>query len=111
MNDFSDEHASILSRRMERETISLSKSEFKKKANELSESAKKILRLRAGKLYSDELTKAGFQEVEVLTLLLEREDKRLSEWRQSIENIRSGVAKHQNDLNCDVNKIGNLNLK
>ena len=78
MNDFSHEHASILSRRMERETISLSKSEFKKKANELSESAKNILRLRVGQHYSDELTKSGFQEVEVLELLLEREDKHLS---------------------------------
>ena len=96
MNDFSDEHASILSRRMERETISLSKSEFKKKAHELSESAKKSLRLRIGQHYSDELTKAGFQEVEVLTLLLEREDKLLSEWRQSIEKIRSGVDGLQN---------------
>ena len=96
MNDFSHEHASILSRRMERETISLSKSEFKKKANELSESAKKSLRLRIGQHYSDELTKAGFQEVEVLSLLLEREDKLLSEWRQAIEKIRSGVDGLQN---------------
>ena len=31
------------------------------------------------------------QEVEVLELLLEREDKRLSEWRQAMDKIRSGV--------------------
>jgi len=91
MNDFSAEHAFVLSMRMERETISLSKSEFKKKAHELSESAKKLLRLRIGQHYSDELTKAGLQEVEVLELLLEREDKYLSDWRQAMDNIRSGV--------------------
>ena len=87
MNDFSAEHAFVLSMRMERETISLSKGEYKKKAHELSESAKKLLRLRIGQHYSDELTKAGLQEVEVL----EREDKYLSDWRQAIENIRSGA--------------------
>ncbi len=96
MNDFSVEHASVLSLRMERETISLSKSEYKKKANELSESAKKSLGLRIGQHYSDELTKAGLQEVEVLALLLEKEDKQLSEWRQSMEKIRSGVDSLQN---------------
>ena len=93
MNDFSAEHASVLSLRMERETISLSKGEYKKKANELSESAKKLLRLRIGQHYSDELTKAGLQEVEVLALLLEKEDKQLSEWRQSVDKIRARNTK------------------
>jgi len=90
MNQLSSAYADTLSMRMEREMISRPKSEYIKKANELSELAKKSLGLRVGQHYSDELTRAGFQEVEVLALLLEREGARLSEWRQAIEKIRAG---------------------
>ena len=71
--------------------MSQSKDEYKKKATELSESDKKSLALIIGRHYSDELTRAGLQEAEVLALLLEREDKLLSEWRQAMDKIRSGV--------------------
>ena len=91
MNDFSAEYAAVISMRTERELISLSKGEYKKKKNEFSASAKKSLRLAVGPRYFDELTKAGHEEVAVLELLLEREDKRLSEWRQAMDKIRSGV--------------------
>ena len=91
MNDFSAEYAAILSMRTERELISLSKGEYKKRGSEFSASAKKSLRLTVGPRYADELTKAGHEEVAVLELLLEREDKRLSEWRQAMDKIRSGV--------------------
>ena len=36
-------------------------------------------------------TEVGDGKVEVLELLLEREDKRLSEWRRAMDKIRSGV--------------------
>ncbi len=90
MNKFKSEYASVLSMRMECEMMSLSKDEYKKKATELSESDKKSLALIIGRHYSDELTRAGLQEVEVLALLLEREDAHLSEWRLAIEKIRAG---------------------
>ena len=57
MHKFKSEYASVLSMRMECEMMSLSKDEYKKKATELSESAKKSLGLRIKQHYSEELTK------------------------------------------------------
>ena len=90
MNKLSSEYASVLSTRTECKMMSQSKDEYKKKATELSESAKKSLGLRIGQHYSDELTRAGLQEVEVLALLLEREDAHLAEWRHAMERMRAG---------------------
>ena len=88
MNDFNAEYAAVLSTPMGREKISLLKGEYLQQAKALSESDAKNLVSRIGRHYFDELTRAGFPEVEVLALLLEREDKQLREWRQAIDKIR-----------------------
>ncbi len=89
MNDFTAEYAAVLSMQTGCETISLTQGEYLQKANELSESAVTGVVLRIGSPYFDELTKAGFQEVAVLALLLKREDEQLNEWRQTLAKIRS----------------------
>ena len=89
MNDFNAEYAAVLSTRMGREKISLLKCEYLQKAKALSESDAKNLVSRIGRHYFDELTRAGFPEVEVLALLLERDDERLNAWRQAVDRIRA----------------------
>ena len=93
MNDFSSENAAVLPMRMEREMISLPKSEYLQMAKGLPELAAKKLVLRFGKKYFDELTATGVQEVEVLALLLEMEDEQLNEWRQAMDKIRARNTK------------------
>jgi len=93
MNDFSAEHAAVLSMRMEREMINLPKSEYLRIAKGLPELAAKKLVLRFGKKYFDELTATGVQEVEALALLLEMEDEQLKEWRQAMDKIRARNTK------------------
>jgi len=93
MNDFSAEHAAVLSIRMERETISLPKGQYLQMAKGLPELASKNLVLRFGRKYFDELTTTGIQEVEVLALLLEMEDEQLKEWRQAMDKIRARNTK------------------
>jgi len=89
MNDFTAEYATVLSMQKGCETMSLTHGEYLQKANELSAPAVNNLVARIGLHYSDELTKSGFQEVEVLALLLKREDEHLNEWRQTLAKIRS----------------------
>ena len=93
MNDFSAEHAAVLSMRMERKTFSLPNGEYLQNAKGLSESASKNLVLRCGQKYFDKLTTTGIQEVEALALLLEMEDEQLNEWRQAINKIRARNTK------------------
>ncbi len=93
MNDFSAEHASVLSLKMELETISLPKGKYLQMAKGLSELAAKKLVLRFGRKKFDELTTTGIQEVEVLALLLEMEDEQLNEWRGAIVKIRARKTK------------------
>ncbi len=93
MNDFSAEHASVLSLKMELETISLPKGKYLQMAKGLPELASKKLVLRFGQEYFDELTTTGIQEVEALALLLEMEDEQLKEWRQAMVKIRARNTK------------------
>ena len=89
MNDFGAEYAAVLPTRMGREKIGRLKREYLQKAKELSESDSKNLVSRIGRHYFDELTTAGIQEVEVLALLLERDDEQLNAWRQAVDRIRA----------------------
>ena len=100
MNDFYTEHAAVFSMVMERGTNGLPKGEYLKKASALSESASKDLALRIGRHFSDELTKAGLQDVEALALALEREDEQLNEWRLALAKIRAESRRksHQTNL-------------
>ena len=93
MNDFSAEHAAVLSMRMERKTFSLPKGQYLQMAKRLPELASKKLVLRFGQKYFEELTITGIQEVEVLALLLEMEDEQLNEWRQAMDKIRARNTK------------------
>jgi hypothetical protein len=70
--------------------IGLLKREYLQKAKELSESDSKNLVSRIGRHYFDELTRAGFPEVAMLALLLERDGEQLNEWRQAVDKIRAG---------------------
>ena len=63
MNDFSAEHTAVISMRMERETISLSKGQYLQMAKGLPEFAAKKLVLRFGKKYFDELTITGIKKI------------------------------------------------
>ena len=90
MNDFNAEYAAVLSTPMGREKISLLKREYLQKAKALSESDAKNLVSRIGRHYFDELTRAGFPEVEVLALLLERDGEQLNAWRHAVDRIRAG---------------------
>ena len=93
MDNFNAEYESVLSTRIERETISLPKGEYLQMAKGLPELASKKLVLRFGQEYFDELTTTGIQDVEVLALLLEMEDEQLREWRQAIVKIRARKTK------------------
>ena len=93
MDNFNAEYESVLSTRIERETISLPKGEYLQMAKGLPELASKKLVLRFGQKYFDELTTTGIQEVEALALLLEMEDEQLREWRQAIVKIRARKTK------------------
>ena len=93
MNDFSSENAAVLPMRMEREMISLPKSEYLQMAKGLPELAAKKWVLRFGQKYFDELTATGVQEVEALALLIEMEDQQLNEWRQAMDKIRARNTK------------------
>ena len=79
--------------RMEREMISLPKSEYLQMAKGLPELASKKWVLRFGQKYFDELTATGVQEVEALALLIEMEDQQLNEWRQAMDKIRARNTK------------------
>ena len=91
------EEVAALPMRMERETISLSKGEYRKKAEQLSRSDRKNLRLLIGHRASLELDKTELQEVEVLALILEKEDERIKDWREVIKKTREGDL-HVKDL-------------
>lgn len=91
------EEVAALSMRMEQETISLSKGEYRKKAEQLSRSDRKNLRLLIGRQFSLELDKTELQEVEVLALILEKEDERIKDWREVIKKTREGDL-HVKDL-------------
>ena len=93
MNDFRSENAAVLPMRMEREMISLPKSEYLQMAKGLPELAAKKWVLRFGQKYFDELTATGVQEVEALALLIEMEDQQLNEWRQAMDKIRARNTK------------------
>ena len=93
MDNFNAEYESVLSTRIERETISLPKGEYLQMAKGLPELASKKLVLRFGQKYFDELTTTGIQEVEALALLLEMEDEQLKEWRQAMDKIRARNTK------------------
>jgi len=93
MNDFSAENAAVLPMRMEREMISLPKSEYLQMAKGLPELAAKKWVLRFEKKYVGELTTTGTQEVKVLALRLEMEDEQLNEWRQAVDKIRARNTK------------------
>ena len=87
MNDFNTEYAAVFTMMMERERIRLPKDEFLENANALSESASNDLVGRIGRHFAVELTQAGFQEVEVHALMLEREEEQLDEWRLNMTKL------------------------
>ena len=89
MDNCNIEYAAGLSMRPERETIGRPKDEYLKKAKKLSKLASTNLVLRVGRHHFDELISTGISERDALTLLLEREDASLNEWREAMVQIRA----------------------